>query len=110
MTTHRQRLSPFIMATVLLAVALLPVTLARAGNLPATGQATSYPAVQENGVSPVAVPDDGALQRGAPLHYQLLKDGTVKDLNTGLIWEVKCADCGGLHDVYDGASWSTAPY
>jgi len=38
----------------------------------------------------------GALQRGATLHYKVLKNGPVKDLNTGLIWEVKCAGCG-LH-------------
>jgi hypothetical protein len=45
------------------------------------------------------VSDDGALQRGATLHYKVLPDGRIKDLHTGLLWEVKCLGCGGLHDV-----------
>jgi Protein of unknown function (DUF1566) len=60
-----------------------------------------YPADKSDGIaSPVAVPDDGALQLGAPLRYKKLKDGTIKDLNTGLIWEVKCSGCG-LHEMGD---------
>jgi hypothetical protein len=43
--------------------------------------------------SPVAVPDDGTLQRGKTLRYKLLKNGSVKDLNTRLQWEVKCETC-----------------
>ncbi|MBI3795372.1 MAG: DUF1566 domain-containing protein [Deltaproteobacteria bacterium] len=106
MTTNRQRLAPIIMATVLLAFALLSTAPARAGNLSATGQTTSYKAAMDYGVSPVPVPDDGTQRRGAPLHYKVLGDGTVEDLNTGLIWEVKCADCGGLHDVAYVYPWS----
>ena len=85
----------------LLAWALLLVPPVRAGNLPATGQTTVYQADKNNGVGLDAVPDDGTLQRGATLHYKLLKDGTIKDLNTGLIWEMKCtgAGCAALHDV-----------
>ncbi|MBI3795375.1 MAG: DUF1566 domain-containing protein [Deltaproteobacteria bacterium] len=54
------------------------------------------------------MPDDGALRRGALPRYKLLNDGTVKDLNTGLIWEVKCvgAGCPVLHDVEYGVCWS----
>jgi len=59
---------------------------------------------------PVAVPDDGTLQRGATLWYNVLTDGMVKDLNTGLIWEVKVechpSPCGGLHDVSNAYPWS----
>jgi len=59
---------------------------------------------------PVAVPDDGTLQRGATLWYNVLTDGMVKDLNTGLIWEVKVechpTPCGGLHDVSNAYPWS----
>ena len=52
------------------------------------------------------VPDDGTLQRGATLRYQLRGDGTVEDRRTGLIWEVKCAGCGGLHAVANVYRWS----
>jgi hypothetical protein len=96
-----------LLATVLLGWALLPVTPARAGKLPATGQTTAYPADKNDGISgPVAVPDDGTLQRGATLRYKVLKNGTIKDLNTGLIWEMKCSACGGLHDVDNTYVWS----
>ena len=84
-----------------------PMPSALAGQLPATGQTTSYPADQNDGIDgPVTVPDDGALQRGATLRYKVLNDGTIKDQNTGLIWEVKCSGCGGLHDVDNGYVWS----
>src|SRR5262249_16818348 len=69
---------------------------------------TAHQADKNDGISgPVDVPDDGTLQRGATLHYKVLQDGTVKDLNTGLIWEVKCSSgCGGLHDVGNTYRWS----
>ena len=96
-----------LLAIVLLAWALLPVTPARAG-LPATGQTTPNTADKNNGVGLDAVPDDGTLQRGATLHYKLLNNGTIKDLNTGLIWEMKCsgAGCAPLHDVSNLYRWS----
>jgi hypothetical protein len=82
-------------------------TSAQAGDLPATGQVTPYKARKNEGIKGhVAVPDDGTLQRGGTLHYKLLNDGTVKDLNTGLIWEVKCLCLGGLHNVGDAYRWS----
>ncbi len=93
--------------SVLLVGALVFVMPARAGSLPATGQTTAYPADKHDGiVGAVAVPDDGTLQRGASLRYTVLKNGTVKDQNTGLIWEMKCWGCGGLHDVTIGPPWS----
>ena len=95
-----------LLATVLLTCALLPVTPVRAGNLPATGQTTPNMADKDNGVGLDAVPDDGTLQRGATLKYKVLKNGTIKDLNTGLTWEMKCAACGGLHDVATSYRWS----
>ncbi len=52
------------------------------------------------------VPDDGTLQRGANLLYKVRDDGTIQDLNTRLIWEVKCSDCGSLHDVNNTYPWS----
>jgi len=93
--------------SVLLVGALVCVMSARAGSLPATGQTTAYPADKHDGiVGPVAVPDDGTLQRGASLRYTVLKNGTVKEQNTRLIWEVKCFGCGGLHDVNNSYRWS----
>src|SRR5262252_6568341 len=93
----------------LLGAALLLVAPAYAGNLPATGQTTEYQARSNGDAMPVHVPDDGTLQRGATLKYKLLKDGTVKDMNTGLIWEMKCntgAGCPALHDVNTTYLWT----
>jgi len=56
-----------------------------AGAFPASGQTTS-----------VVAGDDGALRRGAPLRYRDNGDGTIIDLNTGLVWEKK-SDDAGLH-------------
>jgi len=95
---------------VVLASGLVSVNsaLARKNKFPATGQTTAYQADKHDGIDgPVDVPDDGTLQRGATLRYKVRKDGTVKDRNTGLIWEVKCSGCGGeLHDVENAYPWS----
>ena len=43
-----------------------------------------------------------------PLRYVDNLDGTITDLNSGLIWEKKCSGCGGLHDVdpaINGFTW-----
>jgi Protein of unknown function (DUF1566) len=107
MTTYRPRLTTLLMATGFLTCALLSVTPARAGQLPATGQTKSFQADKNDGITgPVNVPDDGALQRGATLRYKVQPDGTIKDINTGLIWEVKC-DCPfTLHHVDNIYVWS----
>ncbi len=106
MTAKRPILEIGRFAAVLLSWMLVLAPPAHAGQFPATGQTTSYPAVKNGSSWPVAVPDDGALQRGASLHYQVLSNGTIQDLNTGLIWEVKCQGCGGLHDVSNLYPWS----
>jgi len=109
MTGKRQRQGlrqGVLFATGLLAWALLPLTSALAGGLPATGQTTAYKARNNGDAVPVSVPDDGTLQRGKTLRYKLLKDGTIEDKNTGLNWEVKCSNCGGLHDVVGIDVWS----
>jgi hypothetical protein len=91
---------------VLVAGAMLSAPSAGAGQLPATGQTTAYQADKNDGIAgPVDVPDDGTLQSGATLRYKLLENGTVKDRNTGLIWEVKCSGCGGLHEVGNTYPW-----
>jgi hypothetical protein len=58
-------------------------------------------------VQPVAVDDDGTLKLGAPLRYRDNGDGTVTDLNTGLMWEKKVEGSGCLHCVNDESyRWS----
>jgi hypothetical protein len=79
---------------------------ARAADLPATGQTTSYLSNRNDGITaPVAVADDGALQAGATLSYTDNGDGTITDNVTGLMWEKK-GDNGGLHDKDNGYPWS----
>ena len=48
-------------------------------------------------------PGDGVT--GPALRYHTQGDGTVRDLNTLLIWEVK-GTAGGVHDVGNGYTWS----
>ncbi len=66
------------------------------GQLPATGQTTVY-----------LTRNDGDLQAGAPLSYVDNGDGTVTDLNTGLMWEKK-SDDGSIHDKDTTYSWDDA--
>ncbi len=51
------------------------------------------------------MPDDAALQVGAPISFVDNGDGTITDLNTGLMWEKKSLD-GGLHDSENAYWWS----
>src|SRR5262249_51845535 len=72
----------------------------------ATGQTTANTADKNDGIAgAVAVPDDGTLERGAALSYVDNGDGTITDLNTGLMWEKK-ADNGGPHDKDNIYRWS----
>lgn len=92
--------------TLAIALALGWAGSARALDLPATGQTTSYTAnKKDNIVAAVAVPDDGAVQAGASLSFTDNGDGTITDNNTGLMWEKK-GDNGGLHDKDNGYYWS----
>jgi uncharacterized protein DUF1566 len=108
--TTLQKLGKLMLATGLLTGALLPVTPVHAGKFPATGQTKAYQADKNDGIpGAVNVPDDGTLQRGAPLQYKVLNDGTIQDVNTGLIWEVKCSICSvqdHLHGVKNSYRWS----
>jgi Protein of unknown function (DUF1566) len=73
-----------------------------ASPLLATGQTTPVPANKDDGiVQPVPVDDDGTLKLGTPLRYRDNGDGTVTDLNTGLMWEKKVEGAGCLHCVND---------
>jgi len=67
---------------------------------PATGQTTSY-----------GPNSDGNIQAGATLAYQDNGDGTITDLNTGLMWEKK-SDDGSIHDHDNTYTWgmTSSPY
>jgi hypothetical protein len=79
-----------------------------ARHLPATGQMRSYGAGS-----------DGDVQAGGALRYEDNGDGTITDLNTGLVWEKKwafmnkhvhCAsavDCPNPHDGDNHYTWGS---
>ncbi len=73
--------------------------------LPATGQTTAYQADRKDSPGPVDVPDDGIVQAGRALSYVDNGDGTITDLNTGLMWEKKIPGMG-LHQPGKIYSWS----
>jgi hypothetical protein len=73
---------------------------------PASGQTTTYTTDKNDGIpGAVDVPDDGNIQAGGALSYVDNGDGTITDLNTGLMWEKKSSD-GGLHDSENRYYWS----
>lgn len=115
MTQHKQRHRAdsqskvcSVLCTVILLIGLLSYAApSLAGSVVATGQTTAYPADKNDGIpGTVSVPDDGTLERGATLGYKVMPTGTIKDLKTGLEWEMKCSACGGLHDVDNIYIWS----
>jgi len=71
---------------------------------PATGQTVSYPADLFFSDAQ-AVNDDGAVKAGAALSFVDNGDGTISDLNTGLMWEKKSND-SSIHDVDRTYFWS----
>ncbi len=78
----------------------------RKGFFPASGQTQAFAADLNDGIAAdVPVPDDGAIQAGKPLSYQDNGNGTITDLNTGLMWEKKDM-AGGLHDWGNTYVWS----
>jgi hypothetical protein len=96
-----------LLAAVMLTWAAASATIAHAGAVDATGQTTAYGADKNDGFpGPVAVPDDGTLQRGRALMYKKSGRGTIVDIQTGLEWEVKCASCGTIHDFANTYFWS----
>jgi len=77
-----------------------------ASTFPATGQTTSFPPTLKMTDAPVR--DDGVVRAGGALSYQNNGDGTITDLNTGLMWEQKIRDAvgaEGLHDVGRRFPW-----
>lgn len=78
-----------------------------AAAFPASGQTTCYNATGTV-VSCAGTGQDGEKQAGANLAYQDNGDGTVTDLDTGLIWE-KQSDDGSIHDRDNLFTWANAP-
>src|SRR5947207_13610116 len=67
--------------------------------LPVTGQTTCWDTT--GSVIPCAgTGQDGDFGEGAPLAYVDNGDGTVTDVNTGLVWE-KLSDDGSVHDEHN---------
>src|SRR5204863_1024091 len=81
-------------------------TLMTACRLPGTGQTTCW---NSSGavISCAGTGEDGELRKGAPLTYADNGDGTVTDVNTGLVWE-KLSDDGTVHDKDNTYTWANA--
>jgi hypothetical protein len=91
----------------LLAVPAAHAQTTAAASVPASGQTKVYVADRgDDETGPVEVPDDGRIRSGAALAFRDNGDGTITDLNTGLMWEKKCAGCTGPHDVAERYRWS----
>jgi hypothetical protein len=69
--------------------------------LPATGQTTSY-----------GPGSDGDVRAGATLSFTDNGDGTITDNNTGLMWEKKDDQAGGIHNRRNLYTWGmdSTPY
>ena len=75
-------------------------------SLPATGQTTCWDS-SRNVIPCAGTGQDGELRKGAPLAYVDNGNGTVTDLNTGLVWE-KLSDDGTVHDKDNLYTWANA--
>jgi len=93
-------------------------TLEPAFHFPATGQTTCWDSGGNTIACPRTVPlclltqcagsgQDGNLQRGAALAYVDNGNGTITDVNTGLMWE-KLSDDGTIHDWDNTYTWDDA--
>ena len=76
-----------------------------ASTFPATGQDVSF-GTSTTTQTGAPVNDDGLVRAGGALRYQDNLDGTITDLNTGLMWEKKSMD-GTDHDVTKVFPWSS---
>lgn len=73
---------------------------------PATGQTTCWNSAGAV-ISCAGTGHDGDVQAGATLAYVDNGDGTVTDVNTGLMWE-KLSDDGSIHDKDTFYTWDNA--
>ena len=76
-------------------------------DFPATGQTSCWDSTGALVVSCTGTGHDGEIRAGAPLAYMDNTDGTVTDLNTGLMWEKK-SDDDTIHDKDTTYSWDQA--
>ena len=67
--------------------------------LPATGQTTCWDTTG-SAIPCAGTGQDGDFGEGAPLAYLDNGDGTVTDVNTGLVWE-KLSHDGSVHDEHN---------
>jgi hypothetical protein len=79
---------------------------ASSGAFPATGQVTCW---NSSGavITCAGTGHDGEIQAGATLAYMDNDDGTITDLNTGLMWEKK-SDDGSVHNKDTTYTWDNA--
>ena len=78
----------------------------RKGFFPASGQTTCWDSLGHE-IPCFGTDQDGDIQAGAPLRFQDNGDGTITDLNTGLVWE-KHSDDGTVHDMNNTYTWENA--
>jgi hypothetical protein len=76
------------------------------GKFPASGQTTCYNAAGSV-IACAGTGQDGEKQAGANLAYQDNGDGTVTDLDTGLMWE-KQSDDNSINDRDQLFTWATS--
>ncbi len=76
------------------------------GSFPASGQATCWNTGGQV-IACAGTGQDGESQAGVPLAYRDNGDGTITDLNTGLMWE-KLSDDGSIHDKDNYYTWTAA--
>ncbi len=81
-----------------------PPSSCGSSTFPASGQIG--PAIGTMTHTGATVRDDGFVKAGGPLSYHDNGDGTINDLNTGLMWEKKSND-GSLHDALKTFVWSS---
>lgn len=77
-----------------------------AATYPATGQTTCWDSAG-NAIPCAGTGQDGDVLAGAPLAFADNGDGTISDLNTGLMWE-KLSDDGSIHDQDNQYTWNNA--
>ena len=94
-SARKPPLVPFLLSLVL-PLGLLGSRSGCGCPLPATGQTTCWDS-NGNAISCAGTGQDGELRKGAALAYVDNGDGTVTDVNTGLVWE-KLSHDGSVHD------------
>jgi len=74
---------------------------------PATGQTTCWNS-SGNVIACASTGQDGELRKGGALAYVDNADGTVTDVNTGLVWEKLSSSDGSVHDISNAYNWDQA--